>query len=98
MIAFFLANSADPDEMVHFVDYNLGLHCLTKEQFMLALLYEIRVFIQIFTLVGGTSLEDESPYKREYVYIYEYLYNKTLNIFGENLNLKHFLREASYTC
>ena len=33
-IAYFLANSADPDEMVHFVNYNLGLHSLPKEQFM----------------------------------------------------------------
>ena len=30
---FVLANSADPDEMLHFVSFNLGLHCLPKYPF-----------------------------------------------------------------
>ena len=25
---FFIANSADPDEMLHYVAFHLGLHCL----------------------------------------------------------------------
>ena len=44
----------------------------------LALLYNLRVYLQFFALVGGTSRRRVSPYKSEYLYIHEYLYNKTL--------------------
>ena len=30
-IVYILANSADPDEMLHYVAFFLGLHCLPKE-------------------------------------------------------------------
>ena len=30
---FFLVNSADPDEMPHYVAFHLGLHCLPKYLF-----------------------------------------------------------------
>ena len=30
---FILDNSADPDEMPHFVAFHLGLHCLPKSTF-----------------------------------------------------------------
>ena len=33
-VAFTLANSADPDEMLHCVAFHLGLHCLPKYLFM----------------------------------------------------------------
>ena len=32
-IDFALANSADPDEMLHYAAFHLGLHCLPKYQF-----------------------------------------------------------------
>ena len=32
-IDFVLANSADPDEMPHYVAFHLGLHCLSKYWF-----------------------------------------------------------------
>ena len=32
-IGFVLANSADPDEMLHYAAFYLGLHCLPKYQF-----------------------------------------------------------------
>ena len=32
-IVFFLANSADPDEMPPYAAFHLGLHCLQKHQF-----------------------------------------------------------------
>ena len=44
----------------------------------LPLLYNLRMYIQIFALVGGTSRRRVSPYKIEYLYIHEYLYNKIL--------------------
>ena len=31
---FILTNSANPDEMLHFLTFHLGLHCLLKYQFM----------------------------------------------------------------
>ena len=42
----------------------------------LALLYNLRVYIQIFALVGGTSRRRVAPYKIEYLYIHEFLHNK----------------------
>ena len=45
---------------------------------MLALLYNLQVYIQIFAHVGVTSRRRVSPYKSEYLYIHEYLYNKIL--------------------
>ena len=39
----------------------------------LASLYNLRVYIQILALVGGTSRRRVSSYKREYLYIHEYL-------------------------
>ena len=32
-VDFVLANSADPDEMLHYVAFHLGLHCLPKYMF-----------------------------------------------------------------
>ena len=32
-IGFVLANSADPDERLHYVAFHLGLHCLSKYPF-----------------------------------------------------------------
>ena len=32
-IDFVLANSADPDEMLHYAAFHLGLHCLPKYPF-----------------------------------------------------------------
>ena len=32
-VYFVLANSADPDEMLHYAAFHLGLHCLQKYQF-----------------------------------------------------------------
>ena len=32
-IDFVLVNSADPDEMPHYVAFHLGLHCLSKYPF-----------------------------------------------------------------
>ena len=32
-IEFVVANSADPDEMPHYVAFHLGLHCLSKYLF-----------------------------------------------------------------
>ena len=32
-IVFILANSEDPDEMLHFAAFHLGLHCLQKYTF-----------------------------------------------------------------
>ena len=32
-IAFILANSADPDEILPYVSFHLGLHCLPKYLF-----------------------------------------------------------------
>ena len=69
-------------------DSYLG-HCFQRENrtfynfdfcevFMFALLYNLRVYIQIFALVGGTSRRRVSRYKSKYLYIHEYLYNKTL--------------------
>ena len=44
-----------------------------------ALLYNFTsVYIQVFPLVGGTSRRRVSPYKREYLYVHEYLYDKIL--------------------
>ena len=34
MVAFILANSADPDEMQHYAALHLGLHCLAKNPFI----------------------------------------------------------------
>ena len=39
-INFVLANSADPDEMVHDAAFHLGLHCLPKNRFMWFLVYK----------------------------------------------------------
>ena len=33
MIVFVLANSVDPDEMLHYAAFHLGLHCLPKYAF-----------------------------------------------------------------
>ena len=33
-IIFVLTNSADPDEMLHYAAFHLGLHCLSKNLFM----------------------------------------------------------------
>ena len=30
LLFFFFVNSADPDEMPHYVAFHLGLHCLPK--------------------------------------------------------------------
>ena len=32
-IVFVIANSEDPDEMVHYAAFHLGLHCLPKNAF-----------------------------------------------------------------
>ena len=32
-IVFVLANSVDPDEMLHYAAFHLGLHCLPKYHF-----------------------------------------------------------------
>ena len=31
---YFFANSADPDEMPHYVAFHLGLHCLPTDPFV----------------------------------------------------------------
>ena len=59
---------------VSFNDTN-EFYCTRK--IVLALLYNLRVYIQIFPLVGGTSRRRVSPYKREYLYIHD----EYLNIF-----------------
>ena len=33
-IVFIFANSAGPDEMMHFATFHLGLHCLPKDPIM----------------------------------------------------------------
>ena len=43
--------------------------------FLLALLYNLRVYLQIFALIGGTSRSRVCRFKSEYLYIHEYLYN-----------------------
>ena len=45
---------------------------------MSPLLYNLRVYIQIFSLVGGTSRRRVFRYKSEYLYIHEYLYHRIL--------------------
>ena len=55
----------------------LVIHCFFNI-YLLALLYNLRVYIQIFDLVGGTSRRRVSPYKSEYLYTHEYLLNKIL--------------------
>ena len=42
------------------------------------LLYNLRVCIHIFALVGGACRRRVSHYKSEYLCIHEYLYNKIL--------------------
>ena len=32
-IVFTLTNRVDPDEMLHYAEFHLGLHCLTKYPF-----------------------------------------------------------------
>ena len=45
-IVFILTNSADPDEMLHFVAFNLGLHCLPKFLFGLSNILFLHIHIQ----------------------------------------------------
>ena len=60
------------------MSYWSGIVIKYKLEDMLALLYNVLVYIQIFTLKGGTSQRRVSRYKSEYLYIHEYLYNKIL--------------------
>ena len=52
MIVFVLANSADTDEMPHYVAFHLGLHCLPKYMFRsLTLVYKgsiLVVFLEFY--------------------------------------------------
>ena len=48
------------------------------ERSKLALLNNLRVYIQILALVGGMSRRQVSSYESEYLYIHKYLYNKIL--------------------
>ena len=44
-----LANSADPDEMLHHAVFHLGLHCLLKDPFSGFLVYKVlNKYFQLF--------------------------------------------------
>ena len=45
---------------------------MEKESNMIALLYNLRMYTQIFALIGGTSRRRVSSYKSEYLYIHKY--------------------------
>ena len=49
-IAFILANSADPDEMLHIAAVHLGLHCLPKYLFIIIQNVKKNILVKVLLL------------------------------------------------
>ena len=73
-IDFVLANSADPDEMLHYAVFHLGLHCLPKYPFKHFWSHPychiqelgVSIFIQVFLYYCTLCMREVKALKRLY--------------------------------
>ena len=55
LIIFVLSNSIDPDEMMHYLTFHLGLHCFPKYLFLFTSIQMVNMNTQLCSGVSGLN-------------------------------------------